>query len=351
VKLTPEARVPDTRGVQAFAIAAMGLTGVLGLSGCFSGQSQVGVGGAGGGGGSCEGASCKHGSGGGEGSGTASTGAGSSSSSMGSGASSGSSSGASSSGGSSGSPSSSSGGQGDQLFTCSEIGGYMGDGGFLCGDGGWFASETVDLQSCNPLGGVAVQAIGSDGVPISGASAISDATTGVFTLCVPGQEPVTMSFSLSKYPQTFYQESLGTISAHDIGMLNNNVIMSLTPFFPGGIDLGLGTILVFFSTGNSGCAIDDWELSLEDADGGTISDGGVSLIYMDPSSLPKATLTATSGSGIAVLYNIDTTTTNYFRVEATHPDAGGCKIENAALGYTGRLFVSGGAITYELFNL
>jgi hypothetical protein len=332
---------------------AMAVVGLSALPACVS-QSDVGVGGGSGG---CVGPSCKHASSGGA-SGTVRTSA------------SGSSSGGASSGGSSSSFSSStlsgtstggsstmslgggsSSGESDQLFTCSGVGGYSGDGGFVCGDGGWFASEIIDLDSCNPLGGVAVQAIGSDGVPISGASATSDATTGIFTACVPGQEAVTMSFSLTGYPLTYYQESLGTIRAHDIGMLDNNVVSSVIGFIPGGLNLALGTIVVFFSTSGSGCPIDNWTLELETADGGAVPDGGASLIYMGPTSLPDPSLTSTSGSGIAIVYDVDTTQTNYFKIAATHPDAGYCATDNPALGFTGRLYVNGGALTYQIINL
>ena len=196
-----------------------------------------------------------------------------------------------------------------------------------------------------------MQAIGADGVPLSGATATSDATTGIFTACVPGQEAVTMSFNLTGYPLTYYQESLGTIHAHDIGMLSNTVVDSVIGFVPGGLNLALGTIVVFFSTSGSGCPIDNWSLNLEIADGGAVPDGGFSLIYMGPTSLPEPSLNATSGSGIAIVYNIDTTETNYFQIAATHPDAGYCASDNAALGFTGRLYVNGGALTYQIINL
>ena len=196
-----------------------------------------------------------------------------------------------------------------------------------------------------------MQAIGSDGVPIPGASATSDVATGVFTTCVPGLEPVTMSFSLTGYPLTYYQETLGAIQQHEIGMLSNNVLSSLAPFVPGGLNQALGSILVFVSNGPTNCAKDGWSIDLVLADGGAVADGGAALIYMDPNSIPDPTLTATSGSGIAIFYNIETTQSNYFRVDASHSDAGSCVIQNGSLGYTGRLYVNGAAITYELFTL
>ncbi len=344
--------------------AAVALLGLSTLFACFSTPSNVGDSeGAGGGAGGCVGAGCKHGDNGGVGSaagsstGGGSTGAASSaggSSGGNSGASVGSSTGGSGGGSSSGGSSSVGGGSsgnGDQLFTCGQTQAFTGDGGSLCGDSDWFATKLIDLETCNPLGGVAVQAIGGDGVPISGSSATSAAGTGVFVVCVPAQEPVTMSFNLTGYPQTYYSESLGTEDLDWIGMLDNDVITEVTNFIPGGVNLSLGTVAVFFSTRATGCPVDNWAITLNLPDGGALADGGYDLVYMDGNSIPETSLTATSGSGIAILYNIDTSATNFFEVVPTTPDAGACYPRNMEEGYTGRIYVTGNAVSYEIFNL
>jgi hypothetical protein len=332
--------------------AAMGIAVLSGLIACSTPPTTGDSEGAGGGvGGGCVGTSCRHGdSAGGNVSSSSGASGGSSGGLANGGTSTGGSSGGSTSGGAAGG-SSSTGGGGDQLYTCETTQGYTGDGGYLCGDGGWFASELIDLVSCDPLGGVALQAIGADGVPITGASATSDATTGVFALCVPEQEPLTMSFSLANYPQTYYQESLGTEQIDWIGMLDNSTINEIATFFPGGVDPSGGIVGIFFSTGNSGCAIDNWGVALTLPDGGAIPDGGAALVYLDPMSIPEPSLTSTSGAGIAVFYNIDTTTTSFFQVTTTNLDAGACAPQNAADGFTGRVFVGSGAVTYVIYRL
>jgi hypothetical protein len=133
-----------------------------------------------------------------------------------------------------------------------------------------------------------------------------------------------------------------------IGLFSSAGLQAFEGFIPGGT--APNTAGVILKVTGSGKPCDrlrwGWTFGLTLPDGGAIPDGGYQSLYLGTSDLPDPTLTATSTVGLAMLYNIDPALSDFFVVTATNPDAGSCPPQNLAAGFTGRVFVSAGAVTY-----
>ncbi|MHB8416861.1 MAG: hypothetical protein ACYDCL_02210 [Myxococcales bacterium] len=336
-------RSPLVLAVMALAFAA----------GCFPGQSNSQV--PGGGNGAC--ARCGHGNGGsgsagngGSGSagnsGSGSAGAASSAGSSGSGSPSGSGSG-SSSGGSTGAVCEAyvipDGGL-DQPFDCT--------GPFFYGDGGscpedWFGTNIIDYNDCQRACGVAFDLLDANGVPTNH-SMTSDPVTGSVLLCLPASPPLTYTPSVSGpgYETFYYGEMQGEL-AFDlpaIGILKQSELTLLESFFNDQLDLTKAAAVFFVYGLNGQCGRlgqgTGWTVQLAYPDGGGLyPDGSYDVFYLNGI---QSFGTSTTSYGVALVANIDVSTGTFVVPVYSNPDAGGCSVQNAALGFTGRLYVAPG---------
>jgi hypothetical protein len=299
--------------------------------------------------GNCVGSACNHGttgrtfqsggaSSGKGGNSGGSTGAASSSGSSSSGASS------SSSGSSSSSSGSGSGGSsGGDSVTCSNITGFVWDGGSC--QTSWYGTRFADLGTCAPLVGATVETLDPNGVPISGGSATTDAT-GEFLVCLPPGSVYTPYVQAANYPPSYLSQQKGPPPQEWVGLISTDTLGAVTAFLGGNYNGALGVVAVFFQAGG-GCVQSGWNVALSLPDGGAFPDAGFELRYLDSSDLPDPNLTATSTSGSAIFYNIDTSISSYVGVSVTSAaDAGGCQDRFGEYNETGLVYVAGNALSY-----
>jgi hypothetical protein len=192
-----------------------------------------------------------------------------------------------------------------------------------------------------------VGAIGEDGVPIAGAAATS-AGDGAFVVCLPPGVAFSMEITAATYPITYYAEMLNVDAGYiaQMPMVSTGELGVLQAFLPGGYDATKALILVKL-TGETEL-YDGWSFSIALPDGGPVPDGGYSLVYLGSSSTPDPTATATTHTGAALYYNVDPTLSSFYVVTVSNADAGSAsEVENAAEGFTGRVYVAGGAATVD----
>jgi hypothetical protein len=243
------------------------------------------------------------------------------------------------------------------------IGGGLSDGGtYLCkgvaepplpvncpsGDLG-VSSQLVDVLDCTTIDGAAVEALDPNGVPISGSAATSSATDGTFVVCGPSETPFSVQMTAAGYPITYLAE-LKAISVQDIlqiGMLSTSSLQVIAQLIPGGVDMTKGIVLVKVSNALE-CDVTTagWSIGIELPDGGDLPDGGYQLVYSGAGGLPAAGLTETSTAGAAIFYDIDPLLSDFFVITYDNPDAGAsCQPQDVEYGFTGRIYVAGGAVS------
>ena len=217
------------------------------------------------------------------------------------------------------------------------------------------AAQVIDAIACTAVAGANLSAVGADGVPIPGTSALSDAN-GAFASCIPFATPFTLTVTASSYLNTYVAEI--SIPADggappditQIALVQMDFLTAFSTFIPGGYDSSKGLIIANVS-GPGVCAVDasGWALSLTLPDGGEEPDGGETLLYLGSSDVPNPALTATSADGTAVIVNIVPPASGYVSVSASKADAGACPNNNANIGITGRVFVSGNSNSFLPF--
>jgi hypothetical protein len=206
-----------------------------------------------------------------------------------------------------------------------------------------FPSQTVDLIECVAVPNANVEAVAPDGVPFTGVAATSDAT-GEFALCLPENQAFSIEVQASMYPTTYFAE-LDGISSDGVGQvpLLASEEVNLLESFIGDYASGDGLIIVkLSSTALCDSSKAGWSLSLALPDGGSFPDGGYEVLYMGSSFVPQQGATSTGTEGVAVIYNIDTTQSN-FVVPILQSPAGDttCQPLNSFYGFTGRVYVAG----------
>jgi hypothetical protein len=214
-----------------------------------------------------------------------------------------------------------------------------------CPSGGTpFPCQTVDFLQCTPVANANVQAIAPDGVPYSGVAATTNGM-GAFVVCLPTAQPFTTEITATGYPRTYFAE-LDGLSDDGIGqvpLIGQEEIGALTSLVPAGYQIDDGLIIVKLdSTGPCDSQLGGWSFSLQLPDGGSFQDGGYNVVYMGTSPVPDPTATSTSTLGLALIYNIDTSLSN-FVIPVVQSPAGNtsCQPLNAQLGFTGRVYVAG----------
>jgi hypothetical protein len=217
------------------------------------------------------------------------------------------------------------------------------------------AAQIVDAIACTVVSGADVSAVGAEGVPIPGTSAVTDAN-GAFAICLPFATPFTVTVTASSYLNTYLAEISFPAdggAAPDItqvALIQEDFVTAFSTFVPGGYDSSKGLIIANVS-GPGVCAVDavGWSLALTQPDGGEVQDGGDALLYLGGSDVPDPSLTATSKDGTAVIVNIVPPLDGYVAVSTSKADAGACPINNPNIGLTGRIFVSGNSNSFLPF--
>lgn len=220
-----------------------------------------------------------------------------------------------------------------------------------CPGGIQFSSQFVDALECQVIPGAAVSALGDNGVPFEGAAATT-APDGTFGICLPSGQSLTVQLTAPLYPITYSPEVLGMDAGSffiaQILQFSSQEIQSFGSIFPGGIDPSKAVIIIRVIGEQCRGQFAGWSFALTLPDGGPMPDGGYQLIYSGSNAVPEANLTQTGSEGAALFYNIDPTLSSFLVVTAANPDAGSaCQPINASMGFTGRVFVSGGAATAE----
>jgi hypothetical protein len=189
-------------------------------------------------------------------------------------------------------------------------------------------------------------------VPFSTAAATSS-SDGNFALCLPTGSPFTIQIQAAGYPTTYYAEMLDPAAGGfaQMAMLSTGDIQAFEGIFPGGDQPN--TALVVAKLTGTACFTDlaGWTFDLALPDGGPLPDGGYQLIYLGPTAVPDSSLTSTSSKGAALIYNLDPSLSSFLTLSAQTPDAGSCQVINSGLGFTGRIYVSGGSLTIDPFLL
>jgi hypothetical protein len=159
-----------------------------------------------------------------------------------------------------------------------------------------------------------------------------------------------MEVSAAGYPTSYYAELLNSVvsSVSQTAIISTSSLGIMGSLLPGGIEPGMATVLVkVLATGACSSELAGWTLAVGLPDGGALTDGGYRLVYLGPTGIPDPSATATSKTGIGVVYDIDPSLSSFLVVEATNPDAGSCQVISDAAGFTGRVYVSGDAVSFD----
>jgi hypothetical protein len=216
-------------------------------------------------------------------------------------------------------------------------------------------SLLVDIATCAAVSAT-VSAIDSNGVPVSGDSTVSQPCNGAFSLCTPSGGPFSLQIQAPGYPITYIAEmtSVSSGSFPFLSLLPSSMLAALGALLPVQVDPDKDTLVVGLSSQSGQCKgapAAGWVYSLSLPDGGAFPDGGYYLSYEDTSFFPDHSLTATSDLGAGIFFNVDPTISSYVLITATNPHPGTCDPRNASLGFTGRVLVTGSALSYDAFLL
>jgi hypothetical protein len=211
-----------------------------------------------------------------------------------------------------------------------------------------------DLAACGAICGATVSLLDENGVPISGASALSDPVTGVVDLCLSGDLTYTPTASAVGYPLVYYGEIQGQLGVplYALGMLSNSTIQAFAGVLPG-FSSSAATVIVNTETHGGGCGDNaGWSVALALPDGGVWPDGGYSVLYSGAGTgIPDPSLTATTTYGIAIVVGIDTSVSDIAELLFTKPNPGMCPSINLDAGFTGRIRLGAGDISSEPIEL
>lgn len=193
-----------------------------------------------------------------------------------------------------------------------------------------------------------MDALGPNAVALSGS--VTTAADGAFIFCEPPGLPFTPSLTATGYSTIYYPELQANVDASFsfIEMISDAFIGVLEGF---GMNPNLGSILVHMSSSTSCPDPSGWTFTLAYPDGGAVSDGGYSLSYLGATDIPQQGLTVTGSSGTAFFANLDLSTTNYFAIQASKPDAGSCAPSFVSAFYTGRIYVTVNALSLYNFQI
>ncbi len=178
-------------------------------------------------------------------------------------------------------------------------------------------------------------------MPLSGS--LDTAADGSFVFCEPPGTPFTLSLAASGYTTMYRPEMQANVDGDYayMGLISNDFAGVLQGF---GVNLALGTVIVLVEKTNSCPDASGWTISLSDADGGSLPDGGYQVDYLGTDDLPVTGLGNTSAGGTAIVYGINLSATNFFHVSASKPDAGACMPVFDTAFLTGRVYVTTNAI-------
>ncbi len=205
-----------------------------------------------------------------------------------------------------------------------------------------------DLATCGAVCGATVTLLDQNGAPISGASALSNATTGVVEICLPGDYTYTPTVSATGYPLFYYGEIQTQLSEPltGLGMLSNSSVAAFGSLFSGYSSTG-DTLVIFTYTYGQCPDSSGWNVSLALPDGGAWPSSYTAYYSEAGTGYPSSALTATSSYGVAVLVDVDPTVSPVAQLVFTNPDAGACPSINREIGFTGRIRLGAGDFSVE----
>ncbi len=216
----------------------------------------------------------------------------------------------------------------------------------------YFRATVFDLQSCGALCGATVRLLDPNDVPIAGASAPADPTTGEADVCLPGSFTYTPSASATGYPLFYYGEIQDQLTQpmRGLGMIDTATLSAFAGVVPG---YHPGLAIIDVDVSSAGQCLNDyagWGVSLQLPDGGAWPDGGYHVLYIDTNGVPNSALTATSSWGVAIL-GADPSISTMAELQFANADAGPCQPLNASIGFTGRLRIGADAVSVQAIVL
>jgi hypothetical protein len=198
-----------------------------------------------------------------------------------------------------------------------------------------------------------------DGVLVSTLQPYSQTVTsdgGLYVACIPNGVPTTLVYTRPGYVTSYDAEvvettplpsnvKIPTSLACTAGIAN--YFKELTAFNP---NLGMVYIAMASASNQAPCEPPDaglsgWTFTATLPDGGTGDGGPWPAAYFDSTGTLQS-VPATLAGGEAMIFNIDPGV-GYVTVQGTNPVIGSqCPTVDAALGFTGRVYVAGGAIDF-----
>jgi hypothetical protein len=237
-------------------------------------------------------------------------------------------------------------------FDCTHIAPiYGGDAGSCTAD--WFGTVITDYGTCQPVCGITLQLLGGDGLPIAGGSVDSDPVTGSVHLCLASGQTYTPSITGQNYVPAFWAEIQGELTdpIGHFGVFGTAELAALAEALPGHLDPTKAAALVYGDSMSGQCAAngqyEGWTISLAFEDGGAYPAGSYGVLYFGDAGLPVPGLSATSNYGVAIVQDIDPSLGDFVVPVFTKTDAGACPLQNAAVGYSGRLRVAAGSVSEQ----
>ncbi len=195
-----------------------------------------------------------------------------------------------------------------------------------------------------------------DGQPLAGYTQASDPVTGTVYWCFAGSADPAPTFTPSAsgtgYPTFYYGEIDGglSIGIPSLGVFPSGTLAALGNIV-GGLQPGRANAVFFVYSMNNLCAaradMAGWTITLQAPDGTDYPDGSYDLLYLSDQGVPSTSLTATSGYGVAFATNIDPSLGNFVVPVYTKASPGACTVQNRAIGFSGRLYVSGDDISEQ----
>ncbi len=185
-------------------------------------------------------------------------------------------------------------------------------------------------------------------MPVSGAAATT-ASNGSFAVCLPGETSFSIQITASLYPTTYYAEMLNTDAGYipQIAAISSAFISGFSALVPGGFQPGTALIIVKMVGTDCHGQFAGWSLGVELPDGSAPPEGSYQLVYLGSTGVPDPTATTMASNGDGLIYNIDSSVSDFLVVTATNPDAGNCPVQNESEGFTGRVYVAGSAVTLD----
>jgi hypothetical protein len=212
----------------------------------------------------------------------------------------------------------------------------------------------VDLCATESLGAP----VPLDGVEVSTLPAFSSSVSadgGLYVACIPVGQPTTIEFTMAGYATTYLAEiSILSLFGQSLELETSLACSAAVESYGLHVptyDANLASVYVAVLSvsgmppcgGNIG-ELSGWSFTASQVDGGVGDGGPWPAAYLDPSGTLEA-VGSTFNDGPALVYNVDPGA-QYVAVHGAQ-DGGECETLDPALGFTGRIYVAPGAISFN----